>query len=94
MPMPKLRPTATPRSFDPEGEAARVARLAGEGDVAVVSPVHRLQHELSIFESADQSGVRAVRPPDLYPGWFRVGFPVGISAMLWAAIIWGIQAIR
>jgi hypothetical protein len=26
----------------------------------------------------------------LYPGWFRVTFPLAASATLWAAIIWGI----
>lgn len=98
VPMPNTKPAlrpATERFFDPEGEAARVARLAGEGDVAVVSPVHRLQHELAIFEqgAAMAGGAQVARRPDLYPGWFRVGFPIGASALLWAAIAWGIRAL-
>ena len=93
MPMPSLRPAAPERFLDPEGEAARAARLAGDGDVPVVSPVHRLQHELSIFEGAAPMAARAVRPADLYPGWFRVGFPVGVSVMLWTTILWGIRSL-
>lgn len=93
MPMPKLRP-AFERFYDPEGEAARVARLAGDGDIPVTSPVHRLQHELSILEQGEVQSHALATGVQLYPGWFRVAFPVGTSALLWAAIIWGIQALR
>jgi hypothetical protein len=26
----------------------------------------------------------------LYPGWFRLGFPIAASGALWAAILWGV----
>ncbi|NML93223.1 hypothetical protein [Novosphingobium olei] len=93
MPMPKLRPSPE-RYLDPAGEAARVARLAGDGDVPIVSPVHRLQHELSMFERGEVAAAAAADGEYRYPGWFRVAFPVGASAVLWSAIIWGIQALR
>lgn len=76
------------------GERARdakkpaVARLADDFAVPAASPVHRLQANLAqLTAPADP------RAEGLYPGWFRIGFPLGASALLWAAIIWGLGAI-
>jgi len=66
--------------------AARLpqARLADELAIPAPSPVHQLQAELA----------QLTLPPDPapepgYPGWFRLGFPLACSVLLWAAILWG-----
>lgn len=67
---------------------AAVPRLADELAVPAPSPVHQLQAEL----------VQLTTPPDaeteqLYPGWFRLAFPLGSSLLLWAAILWGVAQL-
>lgn len=58
------------------------ARLAADFDAFVASPVHRLQSELSAFAAAGEVPV-----PDRYPGWFRLGFPIAASGVLWFMIL-------
>ena len=57
-------------------------RAADPTDAPVASPVHRLQSDLL--------AVGAIREEaqSLYPGWFRLGFPVAASSVLWAIIAW------
>lgn len=82
MPQPKFR-IPDRGGFVPDIETQRAARLAGAGDRPVHSPVHRLQSELAVFEAPE-------RQAHHYPGWFRLAFPVASSAVLWAAILWGV----
>ncbi len=72
---------------EPSGEAGRpaVARIADDLAVPAPSPVHRLQADLVQLTAREE-----VCDERLYPGWFRVTFPLAASATLWAAIIWGI----
>ena len=58
------------------------ARLAGDCDPFVASPVHRLQSDLSAFVGAGQEPV-----VERYPGWFRLGFPIAASSLLWIVIL-------
>jgi hypothetical protein len=69
-------------------ESGVTARLADDLAVPAASPVHRLQAELVQF-------TRQVEPAaePLYPGWFRLGFPVASSVLLWAAILWGLSRL-
>lgn len=64
------------------------ARLADVSAVPAASPVHRLQADL-----AQLTAPLDARAEGLYPGWFRVSFPLGASVLLWAAIIWGLGVI-
>jgi len=66
------------------GPAAPTARLADELAVPARSPVHQMQAELLQLTLPEH-----VEAEDLYPGWFRLAFPITSSALLWAAIIWG-----
>jgi hypothetical protein len=72
---------------EPSGEAGRptVARIADELAVPTPSPVHRLQAGLAQLTTSEE-----VPQEQLYPGWFRLIFPLAASLMLWAAILWGI----
>lgn len=80
-----------------QAEGHRHARLADETAVPTPSPVHRLQAELAEFAAPT-----AVPDPDLgqavavalYPGWFRVAFPIAASGALWAAIVMAVGALR
>lgn len=64
------------------------ARLADDSAVPAASPVHRLQADLAQLTTPADA-----RAEGLYPGWFRISFPLGASALLWAAIIWGFGTI-
>lgn len=68
--------------------ASPAARLADELAVPAPSPVHQLQAELAQLTAPADS----VAEP-LYPGWFRLGFPLVVSALLWAAILWGVSRL-
>lgn len=75
---------AVPEASRAPASALPSARLADELAVPAPSPVHQLQAEL----------VQLTAPPQeqeevLYPGWFRLAFPLASSALLWAAILWG-----
>lgn len=61
-------------------------RLAGQHDSYVASPVHGLQAGLAVFEGVVEPAAEA-----RYPGWFRLGFPIAASAVLWAL---GFVAVR
>ena len=64
------------------------ARLADDSAIPAASPVHRLQADL-----AQRTAPLDARAEGRYPGWFRIGFPLGASVLLWAAIIWGLGVI-
>ncbi len=85
-----------PEAFPDLGNSAELpldgrasARLAAEHDAFVASPVHRLQSELSAFAVAGEMPV-----PDRYPGWFRLGFPIAASGVLWFLILQAIGLVR
>lgn len=77
MPLAKFRYVPAP---EPEKRSA--PRLADQEDPFVASPVHALVSGLTILEDSENE-------PDefRYPGWFRLGFPLASSALLWAAIL-------
>ncbi len=81
--MPQVAP---PPGSEPAREAGKpaTARLADDQAVPMPSPVHRLQAGLAQLTSPEEE-----RAEDLYPGWFRVAFPLAASAALWAVILWG-----
>ncbi|MDF8335256.1 hypothetical protein [Novosphingobium cyanobacteriorum] len=83
MPLAKFRYIPAP---EPENRAA--PRLAGDEDTFVASPVHALQSGLAVLEQS-QSELRA----DRYPGWFRLGFPLVSSVLLWGGILWSVGLI-
>jgi hypothetical protein len=83
MPLAKFRFIPAP---EPENRAA--PRLAGEEDAFVASPVHALQSGLAVLEQS-----RTDLREDRYPGWFRLGFPLVSSALLWSAILWSVGLI-
>ena len=68
-----------------EAGKPETARLADDRAVPTPSPVHRLHANLAQLTSAEQAPVEG-----LYPGWFRLAFPLSASALLWAAILWGV----
>lgn len=77
-------PGAAPAALHAPAPSSPAARLADELAVPAPSPVHQLQAELvQLTTPADPQVER------LYPGWFRLGFPLVSSALLWAAILWG-----
>jgi len=77
---------ASRRSIIPPGPEARDGpRLADAHDGFVVSPVHILQSGLHVL--AEEGGEPQI---EKYPGWFRLGFPLLASSMLWAAILWSV----
>jgi len=81
---------APPAGSEPVREAGKpaTARLVDDQAVPTPSPVHRLQAGLAQLTSPEE-----VRDDALYPGWFRVAFPLAASAVLWAAILWGFGVI-
>ncbi len=87
-------PALPPGATRAEGEQARgastpaVARIADDFAVPAASPVHRLQAELAQLTTPADA-----RAEGLYPGWFRIGFPLGASPLLWTVIIWGLGVI-
>ncbi|MFM9936646.1 MAG: hypothetical protein ACKVOL_10675 [Novosphingobium sp.] len=67
------------------GENPAAARLADDLAVPAPSPVHRLQDSLAQLIMPEEV------PADvLYPGWFRLAFPIASSLLLWAGILWGV----
>jgi len=60
------------------------ARLADEQAVPAPSPVHQLQAGLAQLTAPPEPEAEP-----LFPGWFRLGFPLVSSVLLWAAILWG-----
>lgn len=81
---PAAPPAAAPGARSAPASSSAAARLADELAVPAPSPVHQLQAEL----------VQLTTPADpvaeqLYPGWFRLAFPLASSGLLWAAILWG-----
>ena len=83
---PRAAPLA---AADPLREAGKpsAARLADDFAVPAPSPVHRLQADLAQLTTPE-----AETGDQLYPGWFRLIFPLSVSAMLWAVILWGVAA--
>lgn len=77
-------PAAGPEPLRVPASTASAARLADELAFPARSPVHKLQAELLKLTTPEQ-----VPDEELYPGWFRLGFPLASSALLWAAILWG-----
>lgn len=77
MVLPEVSPTS--ELCDP---AAPGPRLADRADTPVDSPVHRLRAEILGVEHAE--GENAV---PVYPGWFRLGLPLGGSLAIWAVIL-------
>lgn len=67
------------------GENPAGARLADDQAVPIPSPVHRLQAGLAQLTTPEE-----VRTEVLYPGWFRLAFPIASSVILWAGILWGV----
>lgn len=61
--------------------AKGLLRLADARDDYVPSPVHRMQAGLV----AEPCQTHAAND-DLYPGWFRIAFPVAASVLLWTGI--------
>lgn len=96
MPAAKLRPdspvsappvapsAAAPRALQGAAASASVARLADELAIPAPSPVHQLQAELAQLTLTPEAEAE-----QLYPGWFRLAFPLASSFMLWVAILWG-----
>jgi hypothetical protein len=85
--MPRVK--YQPEAFSSQDGLARLpneepasARLAGDRDPFVASPVHRLQSDLSAFVGAGEQPV-----VERYSGWFRLGFPVAASSLLWIVIL-------
>ena len=68
-----------------QAEKPAAARLADAEAVPAPSPVHRLQAGLAQLTTPEATPVAG-----LYPGWFRLTFPLATSAILWAAILWGV----
>jgi len=83
-------PVAPPAGEAPAEELEKfvAARLAHAKAAPTPSPVHRLQAELARLTPAED--VSAER---LYPGWFRLAFPLVTSGLLWVAILWGTGVI-
>jgi hypothetical protein len=84
--VPAARPAAAPGGLGAPAPTSQAARLADELAVPAPSPVHQLQAELAQLTTLPD--------PDavpLYPGWFRLAFPLASSALLWAAILWGVS---
>ncbi|MBX9885056.1 MAG: hypothetical protein K2X68_08795 [Novosphingobium sp.] len=85
---PAASPAAAPRALHTPAPSSPAARLADELAVPAPSPVHRLQADLA------QLTAPADLPADqLYPGWFRLGFPIASSALLWSVLLWGISRV-
>lgn len=96
MPAARLRPESTvparpvgpsaavPQALDAPASSASVARLADELAVPARSPVHQLQAELAQLTLSPEADAE-----QLYPGWFRLAFPLASSLILWAVILWG-----
>jgi hypothetical protein len=86
---------ALPARAEPGGQAGKpaAARLADDQAAPSPSPVHRLQAELAQLTepvlAPGEVGAEGLGE-GLYPGWFRLAFPLVSSAMLWAAILWGV----
>jgi hypothetical protein len=88
MKLAKFQPEAFPNprdSADLALESSVSARLAADHDAFVASPVHRLQSELSAFATGGEIAEMPV--VEHYPGWFRLGFPVAASGLLWFMIL-------
>ncbi len=77
-------PAAAPEALRAPVSASPAARLADELAFPARSPVHKLQAELLQLTMPEESPTE-----ELYPGWFRLAFPIASSALLWAAILWG-----
>ncbi len=73
-----------PQAHDAPASSSSVARLADELAVPAPSPVHQLQAELVQLTVSPEA-----EADQLYPGWFRLAFPLASSLLLWAAILWG-----
>lgn len=82
-------PAAPPAGAEPARQAGKpaTAQLADDLAVPTPSPVHRLQAGLAQLTTSEEA-----RAEGLYPGWFRLVFPLAASTMLWAAILWGVGA--
>lgn len=90
MALPKFTPDRNDAS--PVVAARPRPRVAGEDDVAIGSPVHALHAALG---SGLAGGAELPEPyVPHYPGWFRLGFPVVSSIVLWGAIGWVVAALR
>lgn len=77
-------PPAAPEVLRAPASPSATARLADDLAVPAPSPVHQLQAELLQLTLPE-----AAESEELYPGWFRLAFPIASSALLWAAILWG-----
>ncbi|MEI6643558.1 MAG: hypothetical protein WCL10_16100 [Novosphingobium sp.] len=79
-------PDAGAEALRAPAKDASPARLADELAVPAPSPVHQLQAGLAQLTTPPEP-----LTDELYPGWMRVAFPVASSALLWAAIVWGVS---
>jgi hypothetical protein len=69
----------------PEPTVRSAPRLADDSDAYIASPVHKLQSGLTQLQEPN-----VVIADDRYPGWFRLSFPVAVSGLLWATILWAV----
>jgi hypothetical protein len=63
--------------------------LAAEHDRFIASPVHAMHQNLWAF--AEEPPITTVK---LYPGWFRLAFPLMASGGLWVMIFWVLGYFR
>jgi hypothetical protein len=84
--MPLLKFRFLPENHDAERS---LPRLAADHDAFVVSPVHAMHDNLwALTEDAPED------PVALYPGWFRLAFPLLASGGLWVMIFWALATLR
>jgi hypothetical protein len=84
MPLRKFR--YLPERQGPEPVRPRVATRY---DGFVASPVHAMHENLWAFADEAPQPVQG-----LYPGWFRLTFPLSASGALWVLIFWTLGYLR
>ena len=84
MPLRKYRYSPDVREDPRDGP-----RLAVDHDGFIASPVHAMHENLLAYAHEQPPAV-----VKLYPGWFRLGFPLVASAGLWAGILWAVGYLR
>lgn len=73
---------------DFHADQRRIPRAADGGDGFVASPVHDLHARLQrISHIAVDAGEVIEDLEPVYPGWFRICFPLAASGGLWVVIV-------
>jgi hypothetical protein len=72
-----------------QGNQPVLPRAATRYDGFVASPVHAMHDNLWAFAEDLPQGEQA-----LYPGWFRLAFPLVASGALWVMIFWMLGYLR